>query len=185
MNDHHTSGWHTCAPAYRQGRQALRHLPCCPCCGIIHDPYRGSRQQSPRRVGVQSRALARLSTPPGESIGARAELLLQNAGRASGPHTRARETATTHVGAAAPHTPRQTPRGAGSSLLQTQRRVKRKSAAIQERPVSRAGRREGWRWSWPCGCSGPSAAHAGPWPRIAERPLARRHRPFADDQVRR
>ena len=184
MNDYHSSGGHTCAPACKQGRQALRHLTFCPYCGITHDPHRGSRQQSPRRIGVQSRALARLSTPPGESIGARAELLLQNTGRASGPYTRARE-ATTHVGAATPHMPRRTPRGAGSSLLQTQRRVKRKSAAIQEHPVSRSGRREGWRWSWACGCSGPYAAHAGTWPRIAQRPLARRHRPFADDQVRR
>ena len=184
MNDHHSSRGHTCAPACKQGRQALRHLPFCPYCGITHDPHRGSRQQSPRRIGVQSRALARLSTPPGESIGARAELLLQNTGRASGPYTRARE-ATTHVGAATPHMPRRTPRGAGSSLLQTQRRVKRKSAAIQEHPVSRSGRREGWRWSWACGCSGPYAAYAGTWPRIAQRPLARRHRPFADDQVRR
>jgi hypothetical protein len=93
--------------------------------------------------------------PPGDRIGARAELLLQNASRASGHHTRERETATAHVGAAASHKPRRTPRVAGLSLLQAQRRVKRKSGAIQERPVSWAGSREDWSRSWACGCSVP------------------------------
>jgi hypothetical protein len=93
--------------------------------------------------------------PPLGIESARAELLLQNAGRASGQRTRESETATAHVGAAAPHMPRRTPGAAGSSILQAQRRVKRKSGAIQERPVSLAGSRKGWRWSWACGCSGP------------------------------